>query len=77
MIVSRDRRERKINCFDRETISIHNIDFFDVANDVHNVEKTNNFIDFFNVITDVVNDVIDVKKTINFIEVDESEELDV
>ena len=70
MIVNRDKREREIDCFDRDAISAHNIDFFDVVNDVHDVEKTNDSIDFFNVI-------IDVEKAIDSIEVDENEKLDV
>ena len=34
MIVSRDKREREIDCFDREIIFAHDIDFFDVVNDI-------------------------------------------
>ena len=39
VIVKRDRRENEINCFDRETIFVHNIDFRDVVNKKTN-EKT-------------------------------------
>ena len=68
VIVSRDKRENEIDCFDREIISVHDIGFLDVLNDV---------IDFFDVITDAVNDAVDAEETTNFIEVDENEELEV
>ena len=53
MIVKWDRREREINCFDRETISVHDIGILDVASN------------FIKVISDEkddeITDVIDVK----------------
>ena len=70
MIVKRDKRENEIDCFNFETIFVHNIDFLDVVNDITND-------DFFDIIIDVVNDVIDVKKAINFIEVDENEKFEI
>ena len=68
VIVKRDKREGEIDCFDREIIFAHDIDFFDVLSDV---------IDFFDVITDVVNGAVDAEKTADFIEIDENEELGV
>ena len=62
VIVSRDKRENEINCFDREIIFVHDIDFLDVLNDV---------IDFFDVIIDAVDGAVD------FIEIDKGEELEV
>ena len=40
MIVSRDKREDEINCFDFEVISAYDIDFRDVVNEKIN-EETN------------------------------------
>ena len=74
VIVNRDKRESEINCFDRETISVHDIGFFDVVDDIAND-------DFFDVITDAVDDVhdviIDAEKTADFIEVDEDGEIEI
>ena len=44
VIVNRDRRENEVNCFDRETISVHDIDFLNVVGekiDKKIDEKTN------------------------------------
>ena len=53
MIVKRDKREREINCFDREIISVHDIEIFDVADDF--IEVINDEKD------DEIADAIDVK----------------
>ena len=39
VIVKRGRREGEIDCFDRESISAHDIDFFGVVGDVVDAEK--------------------------------------
>ena len=33
VIVNRDRRENEVNCFDRETIFVHDIGFLDVVDE--------------------------------------------
>ena len=68
VIVNRDRREGEIDCFDREIIFVHNIDFLDVLDDV---------IDFFDVITDVVGGAVDAEEAVDFIEVDGGGELEI
>ena len=54
VIVKRDNRENKINYFDRKTIFVHNIDFFNVVNEKtkektkeKNEKNEKNFFDFF------------------------------
>ena len=52
IIVKRDIREREINCFDRETISVHNMRIFDVADDfieIINDEKNDEVVDAIDV----------------------------
>ena len=45
VIVNRDRREREIDCFDREAIFAYDIGFFGVVGEVVDVEKTADFIE--------------------------------
>ena len=57
LIVKRDKREKIFNFFDFEIIFVHDIEFFDVTNDV----------------IVVINEVINASKTNDFIEIVENE----
>ena len=74
MIVSFDKRKNEINCFNRETIFVHDIDFFDVVNNVIDVEKTTNFVEINeNDKIEIKDDDIDDIDNINIKNVDENE----